>query len=295
MKQLGGKKEEHPLEFASLAQYFEKLEKTSSRLALIAILAELFRSIESPDEIAKVCYLVQGRVAPPFETLEIGMAEKTVARSIAIAYHTTQGHVLTLYATLGDLGLVAEQVDQEAGRAPTALSVDDVFGGLKTIAQTSGKGAVEKRIALLADLLRQVDSLSAKYLVRIPMGNLRLGIGDSTMLDALATAKFHDTHKRKVLEGAYNKTSDLGLIAKTLWQHPEEEDALRAVEQIDVQVGKPIRPQLAERLPDAETIITKMGVVDAQYKYDGFRTQIHKDGQHVSIFSRNKQWQSRCR
>ena len=119
------------------------------------------------------------------------------------------------------------------------------------------------------------------------MGNLRLGIGDSTMLDALATAKFHDTHKRKVLEGAYNKTSDLGLIAKTLWQHPGEEDALRAVEQIDVQVGKPIRSQLAERLPDAETIITKMGEVDVQYKYDGFRTQIHKDGQHVSIFSRN--------
>ena len=287
MKQLDGKKEEHPLEFASLAQYFEKLEKTSSRLALIAILAELFRLIESPDEIAKVCYLVQGRVAPPFETLEIGMAEKTVARSIAIAYHTTPEHVLTLYATLGDLGLVAEQVNKEAGIAPTVLSVDDVFGGLKTIAQTSGKGAVEKRIALLTDLLRQVDSLSAKYLVRIPMGNLRLGIGDSTMLDALATAKFHDTHKRKVLEGAYNKTSDLGLIAKTLWQHPGEEDALRAVEQIDVQVGKPIRPQLAERLPDAETIITKMGVVDVQYKYDGFRTQIHKDGQHVSIFSRN--------
>src|SRR5258708_23877568 len=287
VKQLDGKKEEPPLKFASLAQDFEKLEKTSSRLALIAILAELFRLIESPDEIAKVCYLVQGRVAPPFETLEIGMAEKTVARSIATAYHTTPEHVLTLYATLGDLGLVAEQVNKEAGTAPTILSVDDVFGGLKTIAQTSGKGAVEKRIALLTDLLRQVDSLSAKYLVRIPMGNLRLGIGDSTMLDALATAKFHDTHKRKVLEGAYNKTSDLGLIAKTLWQHPGEEDALRAVEQIDVQVGKPIRPQLAERLPDAETIITKMGEVDAEYKYDGLRTQIHKDGQHVSIFSRN--------
>src|SRR5258706_16197732 len=116
VKQLDSKKEEHPLEFASLAQYFEKLEKTSSRLALIAILAELFRLIESPDEIAKVCYLDQGRGAPPFETLEIVMAEKTGARSIPIAYHTTPGHVLTLYATLGDLGLVAEQVNKEAGR-----------------------------------------------------------------------------------------------------------------------------------------------------------------------------------
>ena len=275
------------MEFASLSQYFEKLEKTSSRLALIAILSELFQLIESSAEIAKVCYLVQGRVAPFFEALEIGLAEKTVARSIAIAYRITPEHVLALYAALGDMGLVAEQVNQEAGITPAVLSIDDVFGGLQTIAQTSGKGTVEKRIALLTDLLRQVDSLSAKYLVRIAVGNLRLGIGDSTMLDALATAKFHDTKKRKLLEGAYNKTSDLGLIAKTLWQYPREEDAQRAVAQLDVQVGKPIRSQLAERLPDAETIIAKMGVVDAQYKYDGFRTQIHKAGNQVSIFSPN--------
>ncbi len=287
LKQLDGKKEEHLLEFAHLAHSFEKLEKTSSRLALIAILAELFRLIDSPDEIEKVCYLLQGRVAPFFEALEIGMAEKTVARSIAIAYHTTPERVFTLYATLGDLGLVAEQLGKQAGSVSHALSVDDVFQDLKTIAQTSGKGAVEKRIALLADLLRQVDSVSAKYVVRIAVGTLRLGIGDATMLDALATAKFHDTQRRKLLEGAYNKTSDLGLIAKTLWQHPREEDALHGVARLDVQVGKPIRPQLAERLPDAETIIKKMGVVDVQYKYDGFRAQIHKDGQQVSIFSRN--------
>ena len=279
------------MEFARLAHSFEKLEKTSSRLALIAILAELFRSIDSPDDIAKVCYLVQGRVAPFFEALEIGMAEKTVAR--AIAYHSTPEHVFTLYATLGDLGLVAEQASKEAGIVPQVLHIDDVFQGLKTIAQTAGKGTVEKRIALLASLLKQVDSVSAKYVVRIAVGNLRLGIGDATMLDALARVKFHDTHKRKLLEGAYNKTSDLGLIARKLWQHPREEDALQAVARLDVQVGQPIRSQLAERLPDAETIIKKMGVVDVQYKYDGFRTQIHKDGQQVSIFSRNLENMSR--
>ncbi len=275
------------MEFAKLSQYFEKLEQTSSRLALIAILSELFRSIESPDEVEKVCYLVQGRVAPFFVALEMGMAEKTVAKAIAIAYNTSQEQVSKLYSKLGDMGLVAEQVSKQAGIVSKVLNVDDVFQGLKTIAQASGKGTVEKRISLLTDLLKKVDGLSAKYLVRILLGNLRLGIGDSTILDALATAKFNDTKKRKLLEGAYNKTSDLGLIARTLWQHPMAEDALQAVAQLDVQVGKPIRSELAERLPDAETVIKKMGVVDAQYKYDGFRTQIHKDGNHVSIFSRN--------
>ncbi len=275
------------MEFATLARYFEKLEKTSSRLALIATLAELLRSIERPDEIEKVCYLVQGRIAPFFVALEMGMAEKTVARAIAIAYKITQENVLALFSTLGDMGLVAEQFSKESGITSSVLSVDDVVQGLKAIAQTAGKGTIEKRISLLTDLLKQVDSLSAKYLVRILLGNLRLGIGDSTILDALATVKFDDKRYRNLLENAYNKTSDLGLIARTLWQYPTREDAQRAVQKLDVHVGKPIRSEVPERLPDAETIIEKMGVVDVQYKYDGFRTQIHKDGNAVSIFSRN--------
>jgi DNA ligase-1 len=278
---------EEPVEFAELARYFEKLDGTSSRLAMIEILSELFTSIERPEEVEKVCYLVQGRVAPFFEALEIGMAEKTVARSIADAYNTKLEHVLALYARLGDLGLVAEEVSAEVKIAPRVLAVDDVFEVLKTIAQTSGKGAVERRIALLAALLKQVHGVSARYVIRIPLGNLRLGIGDSTILDALARAKFHDTSYRKLLEAAYNKTSDLGRIASTLWQHSNPEEARRAIEGLDIQVGKPIRSELAERLPDAETIIARMGTVDAQYKYDGFRTQIHKNGQDVFIFSRN--------
>src|SRR2546425_6815625 len=125
----------HPMEFARLAHTFEELEQTSSRLTLIELLTQLFRSIEQPEEIEQVCYLVQGRVAPFYVALEMGMAEKSVTKSLAMAYHTTPEHVEALYATLGDLGLVAAQVNREAGIAPTALSVDDVFVGLKAIAQ----------------------------------------------------------------------------------------------------------------------------------------------------------------
>jgi DNA ligase 1 len=280
------------VEFSRLAHTFEELEGTSSRLTLIELLTQLFRSIERPEEIEQICYLVQGRVAPFFEALEMGMAEKSVARSIAIAYHTTPEHVEALYATLGDLGLVAGQVNREAGMVPTALSVDKVFLGLKAIAQTAGKGAIEQKSARLADLLTRVDSVSAKYVVRILLGNLRLGIGDATVLDALAKARWNSARKRKLLEGAYHKTSDLGLIARTIFEHPGEEEAERAVAALDIQVGKPVHSQLAERLPSAEAIIAKMGVVVAQYKYDGLRAQIHKDGQHVTIFSRNLEDQS---
>ncbi len=167
-----------------------------------------------------------------------------------------------------------------------------MFLGLKAIAQTAGKGAIEHKSARLVDLLNRVDDVSAKYVVRILLGNLRLGIGDATVLDALAKARWNDVKKRKLLEGAYNKTSDLGLIGRTIFEHPDEEEAERAVAALDVRVGKPVHSQLAERLPSAEAIIAKMGTVVAQYKYDGLRAQIHKDGQQVTIFSRNLEDQS---
>src|SRR5256885_3091558 len=83
------KKGGHLVEFAHLAHTFEELDQTSSRLTLIELLTQLFRSIEQPEEIEQVCCLVQGRVAPFFVALEMGMAEKSVTKSLAMASHTT--------------------------------------------------------------------------------------------------------------------------------------------------------------------------------------------------------------
>ena len=162
------------------------------------------------------------------------------------------------------------------------MSVNQVFGVLSEIAGISGAGTVDKKQKLLSGLLSKIDPISAKHLVRIPLGNLRLGIGDPTVLDALSLAKFGDRSKRKILEGAYNRTSDLGLIAETLWTK-----GISAIEKLEVRVGFPIRSELCERLPNPEKAIEKMHKVDVQYKYDGFRVQIHKDGDRVQMFSRN--------
>jgi DNA ligase 1 len=279
--------------FKALSEYFQKLEETSSRLSLIDILSDLFKKPKSADELEEITYLIQGRIAPFFEATEIGMAEKNVAQAVAIAYGIERKEVLGLYQKLGDMGKAVEELSI-SGRKHSKLSLFDskeeiksievaaVFKTLKEIANTGGGGSVEKKQILLSDLLRSSDSLSAKYLVRIPLGNLRLGIGDPTILDGLAKAILGDKSKRRFLEGAYNRTSDLGLIAKTL-----REKGLPAVERLSVQVGKPIRSELCERLPNPQKAIEKMKRVDTQYKYDGFRVQIHKDGDKVYMFSRN--------
>ena len=271
------------MKFSEFASYLDKLEATSSRLSLIEILSTLFK--ETPvSEIEKIVYLTQGRIAPFFAPIEIGMAEKSVASSLADAYGSTKEEVIKLYQKLGDMGLVAYELARNSKFEirNSKLSVGDVFETLEEIAKTSGEGSVEKKQSLLSGLLSKLDVTSAKHLVRIPLGNTRLGIGDPTILDALATAKLGDKSNRKKLEGAYNRTSDLGLIAKTLW-----EKGLPAVEKLEVRVGSPIRSELCERLPNPEKVIEKMREVDVQYKYDGFRVQIHKDGDSVRMFSRN--------
>ena len=275
--------------FAHLAHHFEELEKTSSRLTLIEILSHLFKDIASPLEIEKITYLVQGRVAPFYAPVEIGMADKMVAQSIALAFGVEKEHVLMEFDRLGDMGLTAEKIAKESRimNQESRVTMDEVFETLTTIAHTAGPGSVEIKIKLLSDILKKIDSISAKHLVRIPLGNLRLGIGDPTLLDAMATVKLGDKKQRHYLEGAYNRTSDLGLIAKTLWQAKNPVQAVDEIEKLTIQVGKPIRAELCERLPNPEKTIEKMGEVDVQYKYDGFRTQIHKKGKEVSIFSRN--------
>ena len=269
------------MNYSKLSTYFEKLEQVSSRLTLIEILSALFKETKK-EEIEKIVYLLQGRLSPFFVQVEIGMAEKTVAQSIAIAYGTTKEDVLKLYQKLGDMGLVAEQLNSNLKLKTSSLTVKEVSEILTKIANTKGEGTVEKRQTLLSDLLKKLDSISAKHLVRIPLGNTRLGVGDPTVLDALATAKLGDKSKRKVLEQAYNRTSDLGLIAKTLW-----DKGLLGVEKLEVRVGAPIRSELCERLPTPEKVIEKMEEVDVQYKYDGFRVQIHKKGDEIRMFSRN--------
>ncbi len=266
--------------FQALTAYFDQLEETSSRLKLIDILCELFAAAPA-DQVAQICYLLQGRIAPFYQPIELGMAEKNVAASIARAYDIDREEVLKEYGRVGDLGKVVQQLAKD--NPSQKLTVQQIFDTLTTIANFKGDGTVESKVSTLADLLKQSDGVEAKHLVRIPLGTSRLGIGDPTILDAFAQLKLGNRSQRKVLEGAYNKVSDLGLIGQVLW-----EKGVEGIEKLTVQVGRPIRSQLCERITDPNTIIEKFGgEAHCQEKLDGFRAQIHKQGQNVRIFSRN--------
>ena len=116
------------MKFAKLADYYEKLEATSKRLELVDILSKLFKeSVAS--EIGKICYLIQGRVAPFFEPTELGIAESLVAQAIGRAFDKSKDEVIKLYRHKGNMGLAAKELAQRVKvKGKSEQSVSEVFG-----------------------------------------------------------------------------------------------------------------------------------------------------------------------
>jgi DNA ligase-1 len=271
------------VQYEIVATAYRDLEGATGRLELIERLAALFRQTPT-DLLPKVVYLCQGLIAPEFTGVEIGLADKLVARAVAAATGVTAEQVLAASREAGDLGRAAETLlARTVGTRPVTLDTAVVFDTLRQIAAATGPGSQTRKLTLLGGLLEQATPLEARYLVRTVTGTLRLGIGTATILDALAQTHAGGRAARPVLERAYNMCSDLGLVAATLI-----EGGLAAVERIKVRPGNPVRPMLAQRLPTAAEVLSKLGgTCAAEYKYDGLRLQIHRtaDGR-LELFTR---------
>ncbi|MFH1458926.1 MAG: ATP-dependent DNA ligase [Candidatus Omnitrophota bacterium] len=269
------------MKFKNLVIYFERLESTTKRLEMIDILAALFKSLNSQDKknIEKIIYFIQGQLLPSFKSVEFGISEKIIHRAIIEATGCRDQKIKEIFKKYGDYGQVAEEVCVEQTNSPDFF---EVYENLEELAVFAGDGAVGKKVDFLARLLNAVSATEAKYVVRIILGKLRLGVGDPTLLDSLCLAYFDDKFFRTDLERTYNLCSDLGLVAKTLFNQGKQ-----AILDFKVIVGNPVRVALAARLSSPEEIIEKIGECAVEAKYDGFRCQVHKKGEKVEIFSRN--------
>src|SRR5205085_6717634 len=111
------------VKFSELADYLDQLEATNSRNELVRILSELYRA-SSVDVIEPITYLIQGRLAPFFEPIEIGLGERMVVAAISMAYSTPKEEVDRLYRQVGDLGITAQRLAAKVEReAPSVVEV----------------------------------------------------------------------------------------------------------------------------------------------------------------------------
>jgi DNA ligase-1 len=283
------------LPFKVLADTFEALESITSRTQMTNILVSLLKKTP-PEIIDKVVYIIEERLWPDWKGLpELGVAEKSIIKAIAVATGQSDDIVEKTAKTLGDLGKAAESLisvsREKQKKAATLLSfvstkreltVSRVYETLARIAMAQGEGSKDIKIRLLSGLLTESSPKEAKYIVRFVEGKLRLGVGEATLMDALAIAFGGGSFARPIIERAYNLRADLGEVAKVVAAKGIEE--LKALKPV---VGIPIRPMLAERHSNPEEILEKVGGVGfVEYKYDGERAQIHKRGSEVIIYSR---------
>ncbi|MCL5430550.1 MAG: ATP-dependent DNA ligase [Candidatus Marsarchaeota archaeon] len=270
--------------FKELVSFYERLDAVSSRLSMIDIMSELFKKSEK-DEIANIVYITQGVLAPPFEGIEFGIAEKMVEESIALATGFTKDEIDKEYKRQGDMGKAAFALKEKSKlrrMSNKEYTVNDVYDTMRKLAATSGSGSKDQKIKILANVIAAATPAEAKYVVKYPLDELRLGAGDSTILEALSVMATGKRALKPELEKAYNLCSDLGLVAEELASNGES-----GISHFKISLFKPIRPALAERLPTAEEILEKMGgTCFVDQKYDGFRCQVHKEGSKVKIFSR---------
>lgn len=264
------------MKIAEFSTYLKRLEDTPGRLEITRILTELIGECD-PKEVREVTLLSLGILAPNYESTILNLAERMMLKVLSEAYGNSPEDVKAQYKSLGDIGNVAETLSKTQKVSAQGLTVTDVYQKLVEIAKDGGEGSQDRKIKNMADLLRQIDSLSARFVARIPVGRLRLGFSEKTIIDSLSQVGQITSDK---IEAAYNIHPDIGYIAELV-----KKGALRDAKP---EVGVPVVPMLAARLNSPDEMIKKMGEVSVEPKFDGLRIFIHfKKPNFIRIFTRN--------
>jgi len=272
------------MKFSELSIYFERISQVSSRLEITRILAELFKKL-TPDEIEKVVYLLQGKVRPAYEGIDFGMAEKMIIKAAVSALNIEKSFFEKEFKRIGDLGKTVEYFKKQyhsfEEKDLETIVVYEIFYHLAT---SSGVGSQEVKINFLAQLIRQMDSLSSRFLVRLPTGNIRMGFSDMTVLDAYSWMLKGDKSLRPVIEKAYHVRPELGFIGRII-----KEKGIEFLNKIKPKLFTPIIMMKAERLSSAAEILKQIGQCLVEPKFDGFRLAVHysKAKQEVRLYSRS--------
>jgi len=272
------------MEFSIISEMFEMMEKTTKRIELTNILVELLK--KTPKKIIpNVVYLLQGIIRPNFEGVELGIAEKLAIRAISKSAGLPIKKIEDDYRDGGDLGLTASnilKIKTQTTFTAEKITVERVYETLFKIAKLEGKGSQDLKMKYISSLLNDATPLEAKFVLKILLGTLRLGIAENTVMDALAIAFTGKKENRVQIENAYNVSSDLGKVSLIV-----ATDGIDEIKKFKISLFSPIRPMLADRVQSEKDVIKKMPEqFAAEYKLDGERVQIHKQSDKIILFSR---------
>lgn len=289
------------MKYSDLVEVYEKIESTSKRLEKTFYISELLKKTNEED-ISTIILLLRGQLYPDWDKRKIGVASKLVLKAINTASGAGISKIEQLWKEIGDLGLVSEEVigtKSQATLFSTSLSVAKVFSNLRKLNDMEGAGSVDRKTQLIAELLSSAKPKEAKYIIRTVLEDLRVGIGDGTLRDSIVWAYLpievnYDPEKISIdvdreefnkvvglVQSAYDKSNDFATVALAAIKGEKE------LEDINLVPGNPIKVMLAQKVATMDEGFEKVGVPAVlEYKYDGFRVQIHKFNNQIKILTR---------
>lgn len=297
--------------FDNFASKLESLENISSRNELAVQLCELFKTL-GENEIAKAIYLLQERVAPKYEPIEFNFGARQMEKVLSELFEIPIPEIKKLSEKYGDFGpVVYELKSNQKPIDPKKLELDRIGKGfdfnyifelLLNFANTTGKDSVKQKIEAMKTILSDVDKVSGKFIVKIVLGSLRLGLHDKTIISALALLLSDDKKYSDMIEHAFGVQCDLGEIGKivlslvgappdSIGMGDQTDSIALKLNSIKCTPGIPIASKLVEREKNISAILKRMSTCLVQPKFDGLRCQIHcyfdGDEPTVKLFSRN--------
>ncbi|MBL7051749.1 MAG: ATP-dependent DNA ligase [Nanoarchaeota archaeon] len=273
------------MRYLKLAELYRDSSATTKRLEKIEILSKFLISLSQKDR--DVMYLLLGDIYPEYDERRIGISNQIAIKAISKATGIEIKEVNKKWKSIGDIGLVAENLTKNKKQitlATNILTIEKVLENLRKLPKLEGKGTVGKKLSLITELLTSATPLEALYLVRTLIGDLRIGIKESTIKHSLAKAFFKKDENAAIkIQEAIDKSNDIAAVFDIA-----KKKKIKDFEKIHLQVGKPIKAMLAQKVKTFEEGFKALGKPCAiEYKYDGFRMIIHKNNEDVTLFTRS--------
>ena len=271
--------------YKKLAEFYEEASANPSRLKKIEILSKFLKELDEKDK--DLLYLILGDIYPEYDERKIGISNQLAIKAISKSLGIENSSVVSEWKKLGDLGLVVEKLKQRKKQSllsSNILTVEKVLANLRKLPELEGKGTVEKKLSLIIELLAVATPVESKYIVRTLIGDLRIGLKESTIKESMALAFFKDDKKEsaKKIQNAIDNSNDISLVFEMA-----RKGKLDELKKVSLEVGKPIKVMLAQKAKTIHEGFEAVGKPCAiEYKYDGFRMLIHKHGEEVKLFTR---------
>ena len=273
------------MRYLNLAELYQELKSTTKRLEKIKILSKFLRLLSAKDR--EVMYLLLGDIYPEYDERRIGISNQLAIKAISKATGIEAKQVVKEWKILGDLGRVAEKLTLHKKQSTLhshILTTEKVLANLRKLPELVGKGTVRKKLALITELLTSASPVEALYLARTLIGDLRIGVKESTIRESMSKAFFNgDKKASKKIQDAIDKSNDLAVVFDVV-----KKGKLKELEKVSLEVGKPIKAMLAQKVATIKDGFEKLGKPCAvEFKYDGFRLLIHKKAKDIILFTRS--------